>query len=186
MKTQQLFSVVVMGVAGCGKSSVGAALATRLALPFTDGDDHHSAQSREKMRAGVALTDADRADWLATLAARLQRFESAEAASGVVLACSALRKSYRDTLRAASPALRVLFLDITPAQSRERVSARDGHFFSATLVDSQFATLEPPTNEPNVLRLDGAQPLAEIVTKASAWMMAESQRTTHRAQTEVL
>ena len=157
-------SLVVMGVAGCGKSSMGAALADRLGLPLIEGDDHHSPASREKMRRGVALTDADRAGWLATLASLLAR-----SSGGVVLTCSALRRVYRDQLRAASPGLRFVFLDIRPALASERVAARSSHFFSSSLVESQFATLESPVGEPGVLVLDAAQPLGELLAQALRW-----------------
>lgn len=142
-------SVVVMGVAGCGKSSLGVALAGRLGFELIEGDDHHSPANREKMRQGVPLTDADRAGWLAVLGTLLTQH-----AGGVVLTCSALRKTYRDQLRAASPGLRFVFLDIAPALARERVAARATHFFNTALVDSQFATLESPVGEAGVLRLD--------------------------------
>ena len=104
-----------MGVAGCGKSSLGSALARAEGLPLVEGDDHHSPASREKMRRGIALTDADRDGWLATLGRLLQAHPQ-----GVVLTCSALKKAYRDRLRGARPGLRFVFLDIDPASARQR------------------------------------------------------------------
>ena len=169
MNTVQNASLVIMGVAGCGKSSLGAGLAQRLGLPLIEGDDHHSADSRAKMREGIALTDAYRAGWLVTLAELLAR-----SPDGVVLACSALRRGYRDQLRAAAPGLRFVFLDITPAQASERVAARSSHFFSTSLVDSQFATLESPVGEPGVLRVDAAEPLSQLLDQAAAWAAAPS------------
>lgn len=169
MNTVQNASLVVMGVAGCGKSSLGAGLAQRLGLPLIEGDDHHSPASRQKMREGVALTDADRAGWLATLASLLAR-----SPGGVVLTCSALRQAYRDQLRAAAPGLRFVFIDITPALARERVAARSAHFFNTALVDSQFATLESPVGEPGVLRVDAAEPLPQLLDRAVAWAVAPS------------
>jgi gluconokinase len=161
--------VVVMGVAGCGKSSLGAALAQAEGLPLVEGDDHHSPVSREKMRQGIALTDADREGWLATLGTLLQAHPH-----GVVLTCSALKKSYRDGLRNACPGLRFLFLDIDRASAGQRVAARAGtHFFSSALVDSQFATLESPVGEPGVLRLDAMADLATLQQQASAWISAK-------------
>jgi gluconokinase len=158
--------VVVMGVAGCGKSSVGAALARAVGVPLIEGDDHHSASSRDKMRQGVALTDADRAGWLLTLGALLQAHPD-----GAVLTCSALKRSYRDQLRAACPGLRFAFLDIDHAHAAQRVAARAGtHFFSSALVDSQFATLESPVGEAGVLRLDALLPIEELKAQAAAWL----------------
>ena len=160
--------VVVMGVAGCGKSSLGAALATAEGVPLIEGDDHHSPASREKMRQGVALTDADREGWLHTLGGLLQAQPG-----GAVLTCSALKRAYRDRLRAACPGLRFVFLDIDRASAGQRVAARAGtHFFSSTLVDSQFATLESPVGEPGVLHLDATADLATLQQQASSWIAA--------------
>ena len=158
--------LVVMGVAGCGKSSLGAALAQACGVPLIEGDDHHSGTSREKMRLGVALTDADRAGWLRTLAELLQAHQQ-----GAVLTCSALKRAYRDQLRAACPGLRFVFLDIDREEAGQRVAARAGtHFFSSALVDSQFATLESPVGEPGVLRLDARLPLNQLCAQTVAWL----------------
>lgn len=141
--------VVVMGVAGCGKSSLARALADARGWTFIEGDDHHSAHSKALMRAGIALTDADRAGWLVELGRQLQH-----AQGGAALSCSALKQRYRDTLRQAMPGLRFVFLDITPEQALQRVQARaGGHYFPPQLVDSQFEALEPPHGEPGVLCL---------------------------------
>jgi len=166
--------LVVMGVAGCGKSSLGAAVAQAQALPLIEGDDHHSAASREKMRQGIALADADREGWLATLGQLLQGHPE-----GAVLTCSALKKAYRDRLRAACPGVRFAFLDIDRAHAGKRVAARvNTHFFSTTLVDSQFATLESPVGEPGVLRLDALQSIATLQVQVSAWLAPAHQETT--------
>lgn len=158
--------LVVMGVAGCGKSSLGAALAQAEGLPLIEGDDHHSPASREKMRQGIALTDADREGWLATLGHLLQAQPQ-----GVVLTCSALKKAYRDRLRSACPGLRFVFLEIDRTHAGRRVAARAGtHFFSSALVDSQFATLESPVGEAGVLRLDALLDLPTLQQQASAWL----------------
>lgn len=158
--------VVVMGVAGCGKSSVGAALATAEGLALIEGDDHHSEANRRKMSQGIPLDDADRADWLSALGAELR----AHAASGAVLTCSALKAAYRARLRGFAPDLRFVFLDLDLAAARLRVAARPGHFFSSALVDTQFATLERPDGEPGVLRLDATRPVVELQRAASAWL----------------
>ena len=161
-------SVVMMGVAGCGKSTVGAVVAQAERLPLVEGDDYHSAASRDKMSRGIPLADADRVGWLATLAGEL-----AAHPQGIVLTCSALRRAYREQLRAATPALRFVFLDLTREQALARVTARaSSHFFSATLVDSQFETLESPVGEPLVLRVDATASLAELQARISAWLHA--------------
>ena len=159
-------SVVIMGVAGCGKSSLGAALAQALGAPLIEGDDFHPAASRDKMNRGIALTDADRDGWLTTLGHELRTHPH-----GAVLTCSALKRAYRDRLRAASPGLRFVFLDIARGEALARVAARSAtHFFSASLVDSQFATLESPVGEPGVLRLDALAPLDTLQSQARAWL----------------
>jgi len=159
-------ALVIMGVAGCGKSSLGAALARAEGLPLVEGDDFHGAANRDKMARGVPLTDADRAGWLDMLAQQLQRRPA-----GVVLTCSALRRAYRERLRAATPGLRFVFLELDRAQALARVAARgSAHFFSTSLVDSQFATLESPVGEPGVLRLDATRPLCQLQAAVSAWL----------------
>lgn len=160
--------LVVMGVSGCGKSSLGAALATALGLPLIEGDDHHPPANVEKMSQGIALTDADRAGWLATLGRAL-----ADAPQGAVLTCSALKRSYRDQLRVAAPGLRFVFMAIERAEAERRVAARAGageHMFPASLVANQFATLEPPVEEAGVLAVEATAPLAQSVGAVKAWL----------------
>ena len=161
-------SLVIMGVSGCGKSSLAAAVAAAERRVLIEGDDHHTELSREKMRAGVPLTDADRAGWLSQLADELHRHPA-----GCVLSCSALRRSYRERLRSASPGLRFAFLDIAPAEAQARVAARPAHFFSPSLVANQFATLESPLGEPRVLRLDATVALSQLQAQVSAWLHSE-------------
>lgn len=159
-------SIVIMGVAGCGKSSLGAAVAQAAGLRLIEGDDFHSAGSRDKMARGIALTDADRDGWLGVLSAQLRAHPE-----GLVLTCSALKKTYRERLRQAAPGLRFVFLDIDREQAQARVAARAAaHFFSTTLVDSQFATLENPTGEPGVLRVDALKSLAQLQAEVTAWL----------------
>lgn len=156
-------SLVVMGVAGCGKSSLAEAFAHAEGLPMVEGDAFHSPDSVDKMRRGVALTDADRDGWLGRLGDELRRGDA-------VLTCSALRRAYRDRLRAASPGLRFAFLDIGREDALARVRGRaSAHFFSASLVDSQFATLEPPLGEPGVLRLDAVAPPDTLLAELRTW-----------------
>lgn len=157
--------LVVMGVAGCGKSSLGQQGAAALGLPLLEGDDFHPAANVAKMRAGIALSDEDRAAWLDTLADQL-----AQRTEGVVLTCSSLKRRYRDRLRAAAPGLRFVFLQLTREQARERVAARPGHVFPVSLVDSQFEALEDPCGEPGVLALDAMRPLPELVQALAHWL----------------
>ena len=157
--------LVVMGVSGCGKSSLGAGLAQALGLPLIEGDDFHPPANVQKMTAGIPLTDADRAGWLDTLGAQL-----AQHRQGAVLTCSALKRAYRERLRAAVPDLRFVFMELTREEAERRVAARAAqHMFPASLVASQFATLESPVGEVGVLAVDATAPLAEVVAQAIAW-----------------
>jgi len=158
-----------MGVAGSGKSTLGAALAERMGWPMIEGDDFHSNENRTKMRAGVALSDADREGWLRSLARELQRHSD-----GAVLTCSALKRGYRDLLRAESPGLAFVFLDISEDEALWRVQARGQHFFPPQLLQSQFAILEAPIDEPRVLRLDAGLPLENLVDQIVEWLTSNS------------
>lgn len=156
-----------MGVSGCGKSSVGEACAQALGWMLHEGDAYHAPQSIAKMRAGVPLTDADRAGWLDRLAALL---EPRPGAAGVVLTCSALRRKYRERLRAGNPRVGFVFLGLDYGQALGRVQSRAGHFFSPALVADQFATLESPEDEPGVLMLDATRPVAELAQAVVYWL----------------
>ncbi len=165
-------SIVMMGVAGCGKSSAGRALASTVGLPLIEGDEFHPASNLDKMRQGLALTDTDRADWLSALGLALAQHES-----GAVLTCSALKRAYRDRLRAQVPSLLFVFLDIDPATAHQRVTARAGaHLFPPSLVDSQFATLESPVGEAGVLRIDATQSLSRMTETIARWLTDESNK----------
>ncbi len=158
--------LVVMGVAGCGKSSLGIALAHALRAPYIEGDAYHSNESITKMRAGIPLTDTDRQGWLERLSDALSL-----AQPGGVLACSALKRSYRDRLRAASPGLRFVFLDISRELSLQRVAARSAqHLFPVSLVDSQFAALETPADEEGVVTVGAAAPPGQQLAQVLAWL----------------
>jgi gluconokinase len=163
--------VVVMGVAGCGKSAVGQLIAKKLGLPLIEGDDFHPAANLSKMQRGVPLTDDDRADWLHTLGQALARH-----GDGAVLTCSALKASYRDRLRAAATPLQFVYLQISEAESLRRVGQRAGHFYPPSLVASQFAALQDPSGEPGVLTLDGSAPLTDLGHRAAQWLAATSGR----------
>lgn len=160
---------VVMGVAGCGKSAVGRHIAAQLGLVLIEGDDFHPPGNVSKMRAGIPLSDADRAEWLRTLGSML-----VGTSGGAVLTCSALKRAYRDGLRLAVPALKFVFLNITREESLRRVSGRADHFYPPSLVDSQFEALENPAGEVGVLVLDAAQPLDWLALEAGRWLRAPS------------
>ena len=162
--------MVVMGVAGCGKSSLAAELARALGRPLVEGDDFHSPKNVAKMAAGVALQDVDRVAWLDALGREMQVHPG-----GVVLTCSALKKIYRERLRAAAPGLRFVHLVLTREEARRRVALRgDRHYFVPTLVDSQFDTLESPADEPGVLSLDATRPLEASSTEVLRWIEASA------------
>ena len=142
--------VVVMGVSGCGKTRIGEQLAAALEVPFFDADAFHSDRNIQKMADGIPLTDSDRAGWLEDLATLI-----ADAPTGLVLACSALKVSYRDHLRTGSGGLRFVYLEGDQELIWQRLSAREDHYFSGRqMLASQFATLEPPRAEPDVLALN--------------------------------
>jgi len=144
-----------MGVAGSGKSTVGALLSDRLGLPFLEGDALHSPANILKMSRGEPLEDADRAPWLGAIAARLS--DDARYPRGLVVSCSALKAAYRHRLRAAAAGVRFVFLAISPQLASTRVAARTGHFMPARLIGDQFATLEVPTaQEPDVVQVDAS------------------------------
>ena len=151
--------LTVMGVSGSGKTTVGAALAQRLRVPFADADDFHPPENVAKMAAGVPLDDADRLPWLHTIGAWL----AAHADSGGVVSCSALKRSYRDVLRAAAPTQFFVHLDGSPEVVARRVQGRPGHFMPASLVDSQFATLEPLGPDENGVALDLDRSVDQLV-----------------------
>ena len=136
--------VVVMGVAGAGKTTVGRLLARELGGDFLDADDYHPAANVAKMRSGQALTDDDRRPWLTRLNEVLR--EHAARSAGVVLACSALKASYRDQLLAGLPEARLVYLRGTKALIAGRLEARRAHFMNPALLDSQFAALEEPAD----------------------------------------
>jgi carbohydrate kinase (thermoresistant glucokinase family) len=135
--------VVVMGVAGVGKTTVGELVAHGLDLPFHDADAFHTEESRRKMAAGIPLTEADREPWLRDLARRMREWE---AEGGAVVACSALRRRHREVLASAGP-VRFVFLDADPETIRERIARRKGHYMPPELLGSQLATLEPPGSD---------------------------------------
>jgi gluconokinase len=143
---------VIMGVSGCGKSEVGKRLADALGASFIEGDRFHSDDNVRKMSAGIALTDADREGWLALLAAELAR--ACAGGRKVVLACSALKRTYRDTLRGSGCQLRFVHLDGSRELIAARIGARAGHYMPLSLLDSQLRDLEPLEEDEKGMVLD--------------------------------
>ena len=142
-------AIIVMGVSGCGKSTVGEALAEKLGIPFMEGDKLHPASNVEKMAAGTPLNDDDRWPWLDLVGAELRQGSEAD---GIVISCSALKKIYRERLRdACGGPLAFVYLDGSEALLTERMGARTGHFMPLSLLQTQLATLEVPTGEPGVV-----------------------------------
>ena len=164
--------VVVMGVTGCGKSTVGHLLAERLGVPYAEGDSFHSPANVAKMAAGQPLDDTDRFPWLATIGDWIR----SRVGLGGVVSCSALKYAYRDVLRAAYPGLWFLHLDADPQTIARRVADRTGHFMPISLVESQFAALEPLRPQERGLVVDAAQEPDAIVTAAIAAMAASADR----------
>ncbi|QKC82981.1 gluconokinase [Mesorhizobium sp. NZP2077] len=157
-------AIVVMGVAGCGKSAVGIALAAALDAVFIEGDRLHPPENVARMASGEPLTDQLREGWLDAIGERIAA--SVGKGQGVVAACSALKRSYRERLRGFCSDIVFLYLEIDPATARRRVASRKGHFMPASLVDSQFAILEPPGRDERALTIDATRPVADVVGDA--------------------
>jgi gluconokinase len=141
---------------------VGQRLARALGLPLIEGDEFHPPPNIEKMRQGMPLSDSDRAGWLEQLGQELARHDA-----GAVLTCSALKRTYRDILRAAAPGLRFVHLSLSQDEALRRVAARDSHFYPPSLVASQFEALEEPGGEPGVVVLDASLPVDDVVREAA-------------------
>ncbi|MFC4128008.1 gluconokinase [Nocardia rhizosphaerae] len=155
-----------MGVSGCGKTTVGALLAERLGLPYAEGDDFHPVENIEKMAAGIPLTDADRLPWLDIVADWL----GAHQRSGGVASCSALRRPYRDRLRAGAPTTYFVHLAAGREELLRRMTGRLGHFMPTALLDSQLDTLEPlEPDEPGVTLDALASPTTLVTESVDAW-----------------
>lgn len=163
--------VIVMGVTGAGKTTVGHALADSLKVDYADADAFHSEDNVAKMSAGEALDDADREPWLHAIAAWL----GAHATSGGVVSCSALKRSYRDVLRDRVPGAWFLYLEGPPDVAAARVSGREGHFMPVSLVAAQYAALEPLTDDEPGLTVDFVASAEHIVGRVLR-VLAESQK----------
>jgi len=163
--------LVVMGVSGSGKSTVGAALAAALDVPFQDADPLHPAANVAKMAAGIALTDDDRMPWLALVGAELAAAgSSGGSGTGLVMACSALKRSYREAILAAAPETRFVYLEGSRELIESRLENRHGHFMPSSLLGSQLATLEPlQSDEPGItVELRAEEPPADLVARIVA------------------
>ncbi len=155
-------AIVLMGVSGAGKTSVGLAASALTGVPFLDADDLHPLTNIETMAAGIALTDADRAPWLDAVGIALRT------TSPCIMACSALRRSYRDRLREHAPHALFVLLEVPRAELEGRVADRAAHFMPAGLLDSQLATLEHPDPIEGVLVLDATRPIDELAAAVAA------------------
>ncbi len=155
--------LVVMGVSGCGKSTVGAQLAAARGLEFLEGDSLHSQRNIARMASGVALTDEDRQEWLELLSGRLARAQRDQ--QGLVVSCSALKRAYRDILRRGAPGLVLVHLTGNPAMLARRAAQRPGHYMPASLLASQLEALEIPGQDEQALTFDVAHP-PEVIVQA--------------------
>ena len=163
--------IIVMGVCGCGKTTIGKALAARLEFPFIEGDALHPAANVAKMSAGTPLIDEDRWPWLSEIGRQLRE---ASGKDGAVATCSSLKRAYRDKLRQeAGEDLRFVFLDCSRKGLEERMRLRQGHFMPASLLASQLATLESPNGERGVVTVNGDASHDEIIAEALAKLGVE-------------
>jgi gluconokinase len=160
-------AVVIMGVAGSGKSAVARALEVRSGARLIEGDAFHPDRNIQKMSSGQPLTDKDRASWLRALGKELQRAN--DAGEHPILTCSALKRSYRDGLRHAFQGVGFAYLQLSPTDAAERMTRRRGHFMPTSLLDSQFADLEEPLDEPLTLILDGTLSVGELASAIHQW-----------------
>lgn len=156
--------VVVMGVSGSGKSVVGASLAEALGARFAEGDSFHPPENISRMSAGMPLRDEDRWGWLDAIAVEITNAELKR--EPLVVTCSALKRIYRDRLRLASRYLRFVYLELPRDVAAARVAARKGHFMPASLIDSQFADLESPTEDERAIALDATRRPEDVVASA--------------------
>lgn len=148
-----------MGVSGCGKSTLGQALAQRLAVPFIEGDELHPPRNVQLMASGTPLTDEDRREWLQAIASKLAAAEP----TGAVVACSALKRSYRELLRASAPDLRLVHLSGAENVLAQRMRERTGHYMPPSLLRSQLDTLQPPAADEHAVVLNIESPREQML-----------------------
>jgi gluconokinase len=160
-----LHAIIVMGVSGSGKSSIGERIAAGLGLPFVEGDALHPAANVEKMSKGIPLSDEDRMPWLDRIGKEMKA--SLTKGKGIIVSCSALKRSYRDRLRAAAGGnLYFVYLEGSKELLTERMGHRKGHFMPTSLLESQLQTLEVPTGEPGVVTVDIEDTIDDIAAEA--------------------
>ncbi|QEG20308.1 gluconokinase [Mariniblastus fucicola] len=164
MRSQTPQLIVIMGVCGCGKSSVGEALSLRTGISYHDGDDFHSDANRNKMSQGIPLTDEDRQPWLESIVAFAQ--QQCEQGRSLVVACSALKKAYRDTLRTLDAPVKFVHLTGSKATIASRLADRKGHYMPETMLQSQLDTIESPTGENGAVEVSIEQTVDQIVSQA--------------------
>lgn len=157
--------LLIMGVAGCGKSTLALKICRLLNFDLIEGDEYHPHSNQSKMAAGIPLDDSDRWPWLEQLGRELQG-----RTNGSVLTCSTLKRKYRDLLRSKVPDLRIVYLQISHDEAHRRVASRREHLFPSSLIDSQFAALESPVNEPDVLQLEATSSAADQLHTIRAWL----------------
>ena len=158
--SSQATTLVLMGVSGSGKSTLAAEIVRRTGWAFAEADDFHSAANVAKMHAGQPLTDADRAPWLAAIAEWISVREAAH--ESAVVTCSALKHSYRQTLREGHPSVWFAYLDVPVEELAARVAHRPGHFMAASLLPSQLAAFEPLTADEPGTTIDAARPVTAV------------------------
>jgi gluconokinase len=163
--------IVVTGVSGAGKTTVGEMLASRLGCPMLEGDDLHSEENVRLMADGVALTDADRQDWLSHIAARI--LEAINGNRPLVVTCSALKRKYRDVLRGSGDRVTFVYLKAKRALIVERLASRHNHFMPVSLVDSQFEALEEPSPEEHAIACSIDRPTEDIVAEIVGALAAQ-------------
>lgn len=164
-------ALVVMGVSGCGKTAVGTALADAIGARYIEGDRLHPPENVERMARGEPLTDELRAGWLDAVGQAVRAAMLGE--EGAVAACSALKRIYRDRLRRAEPSIVFVHLVVSRQEAFRRVSSRRGHYMPASLVDSQFATLEAPTADESAFSVSAEQPIEQIVAAVTEFLAVE-------------
>lgn len=170
--------IVVMGVCGCGKTTIGQRLAEKLEAAFIEGDELHPASNKDKMATGIPLDDGDREPWLDAIAAKAAALLSETRC--IVVSCSALKRAYRDRLRMADKTIKLVHLTGSKAVLQARMNERRGHFMPAGLLDSQLATLQPPEADEVAVNLDIAEQPDRIVERALAFLGTHSSTDTNK------